>query len=430
MGDGSSGGWSILAASAGLLGGAYALRVLQRERRMLDLVCGVAVGVAFAAALGGVYWLDSDEVPVGIGWLCVAAVYAGLSAGVFGRAHMRDFSTTLWALALLALLGAEVVLIDDDVALAVVVAATALAVGTLATLLRESRFWVAGAGLIVLTTVVALVVEVQPWRDGDELELRLAFASGACALAALGLAALRWSDRRWRDPTTVVWVDGLVALLATEHVLLGDWRATAFFVALTGAAVALLARPLDESRLWLAGAVVAGVTTVATVVALTPPSHFFNASESPAASLWVLLGCVFALGVLAVTAYDEEARTAFGVVTGVLALYAASLGILEVAVYVSGASVETDFERGHTAVSGLWALLGLGLLVAGLLRRSAVLRYGGLGLFGLSLAKIFLYDLAAVSSVARAFSFIFVGGLLLAGGFFLQRLSDRLGPRT
>ena len=70
----------------------------------------------------------------------------------------------------------------------------------------------------------------------------------------------------------------------------------------------------------------------------------------------------------------------------------------------------------------------LAALVAGLLRGSAAIRYGGLALFGLSLAKIFLYDLSSLSSVARAFSFIFVGGLLLAGGFFLQRLSDRLGP--
>jgi len=91
--------------------------------------------------------------------------------------------------------------------------------------------------------------------------------------------------------------------------------------------------------------------------------------------------------------------------------------------------VETDFERGHTAVSGLWALVGLGLLVVGLLRGSALVRYAGLAVFGLSLAKIFLYDLASLSSVARAFSFILVGGLLLAGGFFVQRLSDRIGPR-
>jgi len=65
----------------------------------------------------------------------------------------------------------------------------------------------------------------------------------------------------------------------------------------------------------------------------------------------------------------------------------------------------------------------------GLLRGSALVRYAGLAVFGLSLAKIVLYDLASLSSVARAFSFILVGGLLLAGGFFVQRLSDRIGPR-
>jgi uncharacterized membrane protein len=57
-------------------------------------------------------------------------------------------------------------------------------------------------------------------------------------------------------------------------------------------------------------------------------------------------------------------------------------------------------------------------------------RYAGLALFGVSLAKIFLCDLAELSSITRAFSFIFVGALLLAGGFFLQRLSGSIGPRA
>ena len=91
--------------------------------------------------------------------------------------------------------------------------------------------------------------------------------------------------------------------------------------------------------------------------------------------------------------------------------------------------METDFERGHTAVSALWALVGLGLLVAGLLRGVGRRALRGAGPLRAGLVKIFLYDLAELSSVARAFSFIFVGGLLLAGGFFLQRLSDRIGPR-
>ena len=51
------------------------------------------------------------------------------------------------------------------------------------------------------------------------------------------------------------------------------------------------------------------------------------------------------------------------------------------------------------------------------------LRIGGLALFGVSLAKLFLYDLANLSSIARALSFLAVGALLLVGGFFYQRLA-------
>jgi uncharacterized membrane protein len=361
--------------------------------------------------------------------LVIAAVYAGLSAGVFRRDRMRTLSTILWSFALVALIGAEVLLIDDGIARTVALAATGLVVGALAGPLRESRLWLAGGSLVIATSVGSLLFEVEPWLEEDELERSVAIASAACALAAFGLAALVWAQQRWRDLNTVLWADGILALLATERVLLDDWRATAFAVALTGGVLALLARPLGESRLWLAGGAVVGLTTCATIANFTPPSHFFTASESPAEGLWVLLGCLVGLGALAFAARVEELRFWVVAVAGGVALYAVSLGILEIAERVSTASVETDFERGHTAVSALWALVGLGLLVAGLLRGSSAIRYGGLALFGLSLVKIFLYDLAELSSVARAFSFIFVGGLLLAGGFFLQRLSDRIGPR-
>ena len=219
-------------------------------------------------------------------------------------------------------------------------------------------------------------------------------------------------------------------VLATERVVLDDWRATTFAVALSGGATALLWRPLREPRLWLAGGIVTAVATVVTIGEFTPIERFFEESARPANGVWVLLACIVGLAAVAWSAPDPAHRPALGAVAGGFALYAVSLGILGLAEAVSSASVETDFERGHTAVSGLWALVGLALLVVGLLRGSALIRYAGLALFGLSLAKIFLYDLASLSSVARAFSFILVGGLLLAGGFFLQRLSDRLGPRA
>jgi uncharacterized membrane protein len=41
----------------------------------------------------------------------------------------------------------------------------------------------------------------------------------------------------------------------------------------------------------------------------------------------------------------------------------------------------------------------------------------------MSLVKLFLYDLAFLSSVARALSFLAVGAVILVGGFFYQRLA-------
>src|SRR5207302_939874 len=91
----------------------------------------------------------------------------------------------------------------------------------------------------------------------------------------------------------------------------------------------------------------------------------------------------------------------------VVAVYGLSLTILEVAERVApGGDVKTNFQRGHTAVSAFWGALGLLLLYAGLTRRMRALRLGGFALFGVSLAKLFLYDLAFLNSVARALSFL------------------------
>src|SRR5262249_2880436 len=110
---------------------------------------------------------------------------------------------------------------------------------------------------------------------------------------------------------------------------------------------------------------------------------------------------------------------------GGLAVYGVSLGILQIAEWIGPRDVTTDFQSGHTAVSAVWGALGLTLLYVGLRRGSAALRVGGLTLFGVSLAKLFLYDLSRLSSITRALSFLAVGAVLLLGGFFYQRLGAR-----
>ena len=253
--------------------------------------------------------------------------------------------------------------------------------------------------------------------------------SAHASIAALGVAgmlaavaAIEWRTTRLRDLVTVAWSLAIILLLFGEAFLLHGGPATGLAAVATGAVVASLAKPLAEKRLWWAATVVVTATSGAVFVLLTPPDHFFSASANPGAGLWVAFGCLAAGVVLRVTS-GAESRRWIDPVVAIGALYLLSLGILEVAQQVFGGSIESDFERGHVGVSVVWALIGLALLVAGLLRDSSLLRYGGLALFGLSLAKIFLFDLSALSSVARALSFIAVGGLVLAGGFFLQKLT-------
>ena len=80
-------------------------------------------------------------------------------------------------------------------------------------------------------------------------------------------------------------------------------------------------------------------------------------------------------------------------------------------------------------MSALWGTLALVSLYAGLKRRRGLLRGGGFILFGVSLGKIFLFDLPSLSSAQRALSFLAVGAVLLLGGFFYQRLSAQYDER-
>jgi uncharacterized membrane protein len=251
---------------------------------------------------------------------------------------------------------------------------------------------------------------------------------GASLLAAAAVygafAAVAFPSARLRDLSTLHWATALAiaapaaALLLSDTLLVLAWTATA-------AALSLLAKWTREDR-FHAGALVYLLAGLAhTVVLDASPDHFFFSSRHPASGLGALALVIAAAAVFAACIPADLLRRARVVAlssVGVLAVYGASLAILELFEAIGSASVHTSFQRGHTAVSTLWGLLGLVLLYLGLKRHTA-LRVAGFVLFGASLAKLFLYDLAFLSSVARALSFLAVGAVLLLGGFFYQRLS-------
>jgi uncharacterized membrane protein len=79
-------------------------------------------------------------------------------------------------------------------------------------------------------------------------------------------------------------------------------------------------------------------------------------------------------------------------------------------------------ELGQLLLSALWAITGVAALVVGLRRDDRALRLGSLALLLVAVGKVFLYDLAALTSLYRVGSFIGLGLLLLVAAGIWQRM--------
>ena len=74
------------------------------------------------------------------------------------------------------------------------------------------------------------------------------------------------------------------------------------------------------------------------------------------------------------------------------------------------------------AYSAVWLAVGVGILVLGVRFASQALRVASGVLVALAVAKVFLFDMAELEGVLRAFSFIGLGAVLIGIGLFYQRL--------
>jgi uncharacterized membrane protein len=326
-------------------------------------------------------------------------------------------------------------------ALAFLVVGAALLAGSLLDRLRRrdagvfaaiALYAVSSLGLAV--AAVAILVTTEP-LEGLALLVLAAFYSAVAAAVFRG-------DR---DLATVLWAPALaVALVAFAMTLSGAPLVLAWTV--TAVALAAVASRTPEPRLQPAAIAYALVTTAHMLSLDAPPTDFFEATRHPESGVpAVLLAVSAAVGLVLlarirrrpadpdpVDAVLEERAPAVervGVAAAAtLGLYAVSLSILGLAEAAGTGTVADRFHAGHAAVSAVWGLLGLVALYAGLRRRLGWLQAVGFGLFAVSLAKIFLFDLAFLSSVARALSFLAVGAVLLLGGFFVQRLGAQQRP--
>jgi uncharacterized membrane protein len=308
------------------------------------------------------------------------------------------------------------------------------------------------------TLAIAVLVEHEgSLRPVGAAGLVIAFGFGVASAAGLldgraegaaflGLAALAaavaagFFGRRHRTFATTAWSTAL-AIAAVGDALVLDGQARTIAWAAIAAALPWLAHATGERRFQLGAIAYLVLGLGAALAEHAPPADFVHASEHPGAGLSALVAVALALASFAAAAVpvrrepgDEldceldraqpSWRSAGWWLAGAVGLYAASLGLLELAVRVRPDGVTAAFQGGHTAVSALWGTLGLALLYLGLRRNVSALRVAGFALFGVSVGKLFLYDLARLSSITRAASFLAVGAVLLIAGFLYQHLGE------
>jgi uncharacterized membrane protein len=93
-----------------------------------------------------------------------------------------------------------------------------------------------------------------------------------------------------------------------------------------------------------------------------------------------------------------------------------------------GHSAVLDVDRHlaqHLALSLLWTLYASVLILVGVKRQSALLRWQALVLFGLAVAKVFLYDISYLDRFYRIVSLLILGVLLLVVSFLYQKKISR-----
>ncbi|GHT78016.1 membrane protein [Bacteroidia bacterium] len=80
-----------------------------------------------------------------------------------------------------------------------------------------------------------------------------------------------------------------------------------------------------------------------------------------------------------------------------------------------------DYQSYKLGLSILWGIYSLWLIVLGILKRLKYLRIGAISLFGVTLVKLFFYDIAHLDGIAKTIIFLSLGILLLIISFLYNK---------
>lgn len=258
--------------------------------------------------------------------------------------------------------------------------------------------WGLTASYLALAAVHLLAVralpEPKPGAQSETDHVRWLFAG--LALLCVSLAIPARLDHQW---LTIAWaIEG--ALLVWGGVRINSWK------------------------LRMAGCLFFAIAAVR-LIFLEIPAHRFIWNERflayAIAVTCFALSCRFVRGIG--DKLGAEERSVFGALAvgvNVYALIALSLEVWDFFWRTQALGLERWLAQ-QLGLSVLWTLYAAGLIAIGLARRSALLRWQALALFGLVVAKVFLYDMSSLNRIYRIISFLVLGVLLMGVSFAYQR---------
>jgi uncharacterized membrane protein len=251
--------------------------------------------------------------------------------------------------------------------------------------------------------------------------------AGPALLAVCALAAGCFASARLTAEGHASWrmaLDGLgLALVAYSAALALDGPALVAAWSLEAVTLARLVR-LRPDRL-AAGAAVAHAALAAAhvlVMEAQPIALVDGLADVGSGALALAALAAGALAVRVVGPEDGRWQAASAALAAGVLLFLASTLLVSAFGPASGAELGSldPRQQGQMLLSGLWGAVGVTAMVVGLRREWRGARLAGLGLLLLTVAKVFVYDLAELTSLYRVASFVALGLLLLAAAFAWQ----------
>jgi hypothetical protein len=407
-----------LLAAAGALGLAAAagfeFRVRAAEPRPAAAL--LALFGALVVASLGFYALPHGEGALSGGvWLvALSGAYGALGFAVLRLQRGNELALLLLATALTL----------ADIAFGVLAHGAVLAVAwaaSAAALAAATRRWGFGDELVSLTVGAQLALAIGHTLLFDAPPGAIAAGSGgaapAAALAAIVLGAFAAARLAFKESEARrAALDGLsmLALACLSAAMLDGLALVAAWALQATVLVAAGRRARDRVATFGALGFLALAAGHAFVYEAPPDALIFGSNN-----LW---HAVAAIGLVVVAtlrflpaASDPRAKALVSGAAALAGLYLCSIAIV------------TPFdsrENGQLLLSVFWAACGFAGLLAGLVLHRRRHRLWGFGLLLLAVAKVFVYDLAALASLYRVASLVLLGLLLLAAAFAYQRLHD------